>query len=104
MGTSIEFVLGDKLPWLHEAVLAIYSYAPGGSPKEGKETKIRKKTVNAYISSVTKIWVKAFGSENIAPLITIAKKIRVALPVFCAKDVQFCRKENVYANGENLQM
>ena len=79
MATSIEFILGDKLPWLHEAVLAIYSYAPGGSPKEGKESKIRKQAINAYTNSIMKIWVKAFGLENVAPRITVVKKIRSGL-------------------------
>ena len=101
MGTSIEFVLGDKLPWLHEAVLAIYSYAPGGSPKEGKETKIRKKAVNAYISSVTKIWVKAFGSENVAPPIASAKKIQAGLE--SDFNSVLCKGRSVLSKRERLR-
>ena len=38
--TKVRFVLGDKLPWVSEMVLAIVSYAPGGSPKVNKETTI----------------------------------------------------------------
>ena len=33
MEKSYEFILGDKLPWVCEAVIAIYGYSPGGSPK-----------------------------------------------------------------------
>ena len=36
------FVIGDKLPWFIEAVIAIH-VAPGGSLKEKSETSIRKK-------------------------------------------------------------
>ena len=39
MSTELVFVLGDKLPWVTEAVIAIYNYAPGGSEKKGKESK-----------------------------------------------------------------
>ena len=35
MRTKIVFVLGYKLPWISEAVMAIYNYAPGGSLKDG---------------------------------------------------------------------
>ena len=44
MEKSIEFILGDKLPSIHEAVIAIYGYSPSGSPKEGRESKARKKS------------------------------------------------------------
>ena len=38
MPTGSVFVLGDKLPWVTEAVISIYNYAPGGSTKKGKES------------------------------------------------------------------
>ena len=38
MSTELVFVLGDKLPWVTEAVISIYNYAPGGSAKKGKES------------------------------------------------------------------
>ena len=50
MEKSVEFILGDKLPWVYEAVIAIYGYSPGGLPKEGRESKARKKAVNAYVT------------------------------------------------------
>ena len=49
MEKSIDFILGDQLPLACEAVIAIYDYSPGGSPKEGTESKARKKAVNAYV-------------------------------------------------------
>ena len=36
MSTELVFVLGEKLPWVTEAVLLIYNYAPGGSAKKEK--------------------------------------------------------------------
>ena len=38
MSTKIVFVLGYKLPWILEAVMAIYNYAPGDSLKMDKKT------------------------------------------------------------------
>ena len=40
---------------------------------------MRKKAVNAYVTSLMRTWVKAFGLENVAPCITVAKKIRAGL-------------------------
>ena len=36
MSTELVFILGEKLPWVTEAVISIYNYAPGGSAKKGK--------------------------------------------------------------------
>ena len=52
MSTELVFVLGEKLPWVTEAVISIYNYAPGGSAKKGKESKRRKDAVNAYVQSL----------------------------------------------------
>ena len=46
-----EFVLGDKLPFVYEAVSAIYSYSPGGSPIEKKESKLRKSAIKMPTSN-----------------------------------------------------
>ena len=79
IGKSIEFILGDKLPWVCEAVIAIYGYSPGGSPKEGRVSKVRKKAVNVYVTSLMKTRVKVFGLVNVAFRITVAKKIWAGL-------------------------
>ena len=47
---KIVFVLGYKLPWISEAVMAIYNYAPGGSLKMDKETKQYCVEVSAYVN------------------------------------------------------
>ena len=39
MTTDVVFVLGDKLPYASEAVLAIYNNAPGGSPLKGEKVR-----------------------------------------------------------------
>ena len=44
MEKPVEFIFGDKLPWVYEVVIAIYGYSPGGSPKKGRESKVRKKS------------------------------------------------------------
>ena len=96
MEKSVEFILGDKLPWVYEAVIAFYGYSPGASPKEGRESKAKKKVVNAYVTSLMRTWVKAFGLENVAPHKTVPKKIRAGLEsrfnsVLCGHlHVHFC--------------
>ena len=103
MEKSVEFILGDKLPWVYEAVIAFYGYSPGASPKEGRESKAKKKVVNAYVTSLMRTWVKAFGLENVAPHKTVPKKIRAGLEsrfnsVLC-KDVLLFLKEIDYGSG-----
>ena len=63
MSTKIVFVLGYKLPWISEAVMAIYNYTPGGSVKMDKETKQCYAAVSAYVSSLMDIWLKYFDRE-----------------------------------------
>ena len=74
-----HFTIGDKLPWTHEAVLAILDVAPGGSPKEKQETRIRKRAINVYTNAVSLTWQKAFGSEHVLERKTISKKLRKGL-------------------------
>ena len=81
MSTELVFVLGDKLPWVTEAVISVYNYAPGGSAKKGKESKRRKDAVNAYVKSLIEMWSKAFGSEKIVKR-TVANKIRIGLALY----------------------
>ena len=75
MSTELIFVLGEKLPWVTEAVISIYNYAPGGSAKKGKKSKRRKDAINAYVKSLIEMWSKAFGNENIIERKAVAKKI-----------------------------
>ena len=88
-------------------MIAVYGYSPAGSPKEGRKSKVRKKAVNAYVTSLLRTWVKPFGLENVALCITVAKKIRAELEsiliVFCVKNALLCPKENDYGSGGNLQ-
>ena len=65
MSKEIKFDLGPKLPWVDETVLDILKYAPGGSPKEKHETKLRKITISVYSLAVTELWQKAFGAEHV---------------------------------------
>ena len=66
-----EFILGDKLPLVSEAVIAILSYAPGGPPDGPRQTVRRQEAVTAYINALIVIWSKAFGNENIASRKTV---------------------------------
>ena len=79
MPTELVFVLGEKLPWVTEAVISIYSYAPSGPAKKGKESKRRKDAVNTYVKSLIEMWSKAFGSENIMERKAVANKSKNGL-------------------------
>ena len=59
--------------------LSIYSYAPGGSPLEVRESKHRKSTVNAYVKALINMWSKAFGAEHVTTRKIVAKKVRKAM-------------------------
>ena len=73
------FITGDKLPWVHEAVLAIINVAPGGSAKKEKESKACRDAINTYVIEVERLWINAFGGEHVCERKTIAKKLRAAL-------------------------
>ena len=101
MAKSIEFILGDEFLWVYKAVIAIYGYSPCGSPNEGRESKLRKKTVNVFGTSLMKIWVKTFGLENIAPHATVAKTIWVELKshfnsVLCKRRSTLSKREQLW--------
>ena len=99
MSTELVFILGEKLPWVTEAVISIYNYAPGGSAKKGKESKRRKDAVNAYVQSLIEMWSKAFGSENIMERKAVANKIRNGLALYFNnvynRQSQLSRRERV---------
>ena len=69
---ELVFVLGDKLPFIYEVVIAIISCASGDSPDEKKETKNRKVAVNAYVRAIRNTWSKAFGEELVCPRKVVA--------------------------------
>ena len=56
--------LGDKLPWVSEAVLAIYNNAPGGSAKKNSESKQQKSDVNAHVTALIQSVVKNFWTSE----------------------------------------
>ena len=74
MGSELVFIIGDKLPYISEAVMAIYSYAPGGKPTA--ETEKCKAAINAYTIALINKWSMAFGSEYIQSRKTVSCKLR----------------------------
>ena len=74
MGSELVFVIGDKLPYISEAVMAIYSYAPGGKPTA--ETEKRKRAIHAYSIAVINKWSMAFGSQYIQTRKSVSYKLR----------------------------
>ena len=98
--TEVRFVLGDKLPWVSEMVLAIVSYAPGGSPKENKESATRKTAVKSYAICLVNLWNKAFSQEYVCSRVTVQKKIRKHLEKFfnevtCNRRSTLTRRERI---------
>ena len=97
MSIELVFVLDEKLPWVTEADISIYNYAPGSSAKKGKESKRRKDAVNAYVKYLIEMWSKAFGSENIMKKKPVANKIRNGLALYFNdiynRQIQLSRRE-----------
>ena len=87
------------MPWVTEAVISKYNYAPGGSAKKGKESKRRKDPVNGYVKSLIELWSKAFHSENIMERKAVANKIRNGLALYFNnvynRQSQLSRRERV---------
>ena len=73
------FITSKKLPWVHEAVLAVLAVAPSGSALKEKETRGRRDAVNKYVAEVEELWINGFGKEHVCERKTIAKKLRTAL-------------------------
>ena len=94
---EIYFVLGDKLPYCHEVVISIVSYAAGGSPYEKKETRRRKDAINAYVRAIINVWSKAFGAKYIASRKVVTNRVRKLLIDYHLKVVNY-RKKDTPAN------
>ena len=62
---ELIFVLGDKLPLICDAVLAIYS-----ASRKSKCQK-RVKAMHAYAVALQKMWIKSFGKEHVQQLTPI---------------------------------
>ena len=72
--SELVFDIGGKLPYICEAVFAIFSYAPGGKPTA--ETVKRKTAINSYTTALINIWARCFGSQYIQVRKVVAHKLR----------------------------
>ena len=79
---KITFILGDKLPWVFEAVEAILDVVPRGSPKEKNESALQKKAINAYSAAVRTLWEKAFGAEHVMSRRITGRTLRAAIEIY----------------------
>ena len=66
---GLTFVLGDRLPLICDAVLAIYSVSKKANGQK------RKDAVQAYSKALENMWIKSFGKEHVFSI----KAIRTAL-------------------------
>ena len=97
-GTELNFVLHDQLPTVNAVVSTIMELAPGGSPIERRETKLRKAVILAYIQKLIEIWCKAFTRKHVTCRRTIKDKIHKELEryyknVVTAKKNKMCQME-----------
>ena len=76
MSEDIVFLLGDKLPLVSEAVIAIVSYAHGGAYSEKSETRKRKNAINNYVSALIELWSNAFGSKYVMARKSVVYQLR----------------------------
>ena len=61
------FVLGDKLPTMHEAAISIYSVSK-------KDSESRDKAVHAYAVALQDVWHKSFGEKHVIGLKPMKKR------------------------------
>ena len=85
---SITFVLGSKLPWISECVETVPRHAPGGSPKQEKETDIRRATIHAFVLALHELWCSAFGIEFITTRKVIGDRLRREIVIHFNADKQ----------------
>ena len=62
----VEFVLGNKLPRVHEMVEAITMFTPGKTAA-WNETKKRTARIVSYTNSLIELWSNAFGQQKTEP-------------------------------------
>lgn len=62
------FILGDKLPLIYDAAIAIHSVA--------KRKSAREKAIHNYSTALRNMWIKAFGQDHVISLKAV--KTRVA--------------------------
>ena len=62
--STYDFDFNQQLPTVEHVVKGITDLAPGGSPDEKKETKVRKNVISAYIKQLMEIWTKSFGKGH----------------------------------------
>ena len=80
--STYDFDFNQQLPTVEHVVKSITDLAPGGSPDEKKETKVRKNVISAYIKQLMEIWTKSFGKGHIISIRAINKKIRRELETY----------------------
>ena len=66
-----DLVLGDILPLVSEAVIAIITYAPGNNPNGKKQ----QDAIKDYSNLLLQIWIKGFGLEHILTINPIKDKL-----------------------------
>ena len=95
-GTEFNFVLHAQLPTVNHVVSTIMELAPGGSPIERRETKLRKAV---RIHKLIEIWCKAFTMKHVTCRRTIKDKIHKELErdynnvVTAKKNKRVCQME-----------
>ena len=73
----VHFVLGDKLPRVHEVVTAICSYSPRNYTYRGaRESTKRSNAVAAYVNQLHSLWCQAFRKEFIQEVSPIKTEVR----------------------------
>ena len=75
MSDEYVFLLGEKLPWESEVVMAILDQAFSGTPTGTGQTKLRKTVVAACTKAIIALWAKAFGEEYIQLKKVVTDKI-----------------------------
>ena len=67
MADDYRFIIGDKLPTVYDAAIAIHTVAKGSTA--------RPRAIHKYALAVRELWVKSFTEKHVIHLNTVKKRL-----------------------------
>ena len=93
---EVVFLLGDRLPLIYDAAIAIYSVS-----KKHDSAK-RTATIHTYAVALQDIWERAFGKVHVANINTIKHKLVMIMKDYRNKVHTNVRRKKKHAGSSTL--
>ena len=74
MTEKIIYVLGDKLPTIYDVAISIYS-----NTVTNPNSAVMKYNIQAYVTALINVWIKAFGTRHLIGRRHITKKVEMII-------------------------